>query len=81
VETAQGARERPVALEALLERFAKPWYRLRSVRVFRDDSDLSANPDLRGSIEAELSRCGWFILLASPMAAQSPWVESEVSGG
>jgi WD40 repeat protein len=67
-----------VALEAGLERFAKPWYRLRAVRVFRDDSDLSANPDLRGSIEAGLLRSGWFILLASPMAAQSPWVESEV---
>src|SRR5215213_7541313 len=67
-----------VALESGLERFAKPWYRLRAVQVFRDDSDLSATPDLRGSIEAELVRCGWFILLASPMAAQSPWVESEV---
>ena len=70
-----------VALERNLERFAKQWYRLRAVRVFRDDSDLSANPDLRGSIEAELARCGWFILLASPKAAQSLWVEVRSNGG
>ena len=35
-----------VALQAGLERFAEPWYRLRAVRVFRDESNLSANPDL-----------------------------------
>jgi MTH538 TIR-like domain (DUF1863) len=67
-----------IALQAGLERFAKPWYRLRAVRVFRDDTNLSANPDLRGTIEAELARSGWFILLASPKAAQSRWVESEI---
>jgi len=45
-----------IALQGRLERFAKPWYRLRAIRVFRDDTNLSANPDLRGTIEAELAR-------------------------
>ena len=67
-----------VALQAALERFAKPWYRLRSVRVFRDDTNMAANSDLRGTIETALARSGWFILLASPKAARSSWVESEI---
>jgi hypothetical protein len=35
-----------VALESGLERFAKPWYRLRAVQVFRDESDLSGQSGL-----------------------------------
>jgi hypothetical protein len=68
-----------VALQSALERFAKPWYKLRAVRVFRDDTNMSANPNLRGTIEAELGRCGWLILLASPKAAGSRWVEREIA--
>ena len=30
------------ALQSALHRFAKPWYRLRSLRVFRDNASLSA---------------------------------------
>ena len=67
-----------VALQTAIERFAKPWYRVRAVRVFRDDTNMAANPDLRGTIETALSRASWFILLASPQAARSPWVEYEV---
>src|SRR5215467_3455586 len=39
------------ALENALERFAKPWYRLRALRVFRDTTNLGANPSLWGSIQ------------------------------
>ena len=31
------------ALQTRLNAFAKPWYRLRSIRTFRDDSNLAAN--------------------------------------
>lgn len=62
-----------------LERFAKPWYRMRRLRVFRDDSSLSASPDLWRSIEHALARSRWMILMASPEATRSPWVEREVS--
>jgi len=65
------------ALQRGLQRFAKPWYRLRALRLFRDDASLSANPNLWGSIEEALSDSGSFILLASPESAQSRWVGEE----
>ena len=65
------------ALQRGLQRFAKPWYRLRALRLFRDDASLSANPDLWGSIEQALDDSEFLILLASPEAAQSKWVAEE----
>ena len=53
-------------LQQALQRFAKPWYRRRAVRVFRDDANLSANPGLWSSIQAALDGSEYFILLASP---------------
>ena len=44
------------AVQVALQQFAKPWYRLRAIRVFRDETNLSANPDLWGSIEKALSK-------------------------
>lgn len=66
------------ALEEALERFAKPWNRLRALRVFRDDADLSANSGLWGSITAALDDADYLILLASPAAKESKWVGREV---
>lgn len=66
------------ALQAGLERFAKPWYRMRGMKVFRDSANLAANPALWTSIEDALSSSAWFILLASVDAAGSAWVEREV---
>jgi WD40 repeat protein len=67
------------ALHQGLERFAKPWYRLRTLHVFRDDSSLSANPGLWPSIQAALAGSRFFVLLASPAAAKSEWVERETA--
>ncbi|ANZ38541.1 hypothetical protein BBK82_23245 [Lentzea guizhouensis] len=61
-----------------VQRFAKPWYRQRALRVFLDDASLSANPGLWTSIEAALGRSRWLVLLASPEAAASTWVNREV---
>ncbi len=66
------------ALQSGLEQFGRVWYRRRALRVFRDDSNLSATPHLWGSIEEALSNSEWFILLASPEAARSPWVSREI---
>ena len=66
------------ALQSGLHRFAKPWYRLRAMRVFRDKTGLAVTPELWGSIEKALADADYFILLASPQAAQSKWVEQEV---
>src|SRR4051812_1215877 len=74
---AMDGRLAPV-LQAEVERFAKQWYSPRVRRVFRDDANLAANPDLWESIEHALARSRWFILLASPEAARSSWVGKEV---
>ena len=67
------------ALQAGLQRFAKPWYKLRALRVFRDRANLSARPELWESIEEALTSSRWFVLLASAGAAVSSWVNREVS--
>jgi WD40 repeat protein len=66
------------ALQRALHQLAKPWYRLRALRVFRDDANLSANPHLWASIQDALDSSRFFILLASPESARSPWVQREV---
>ena len=66
------------ALQSGLHRFAKPWYRLRAMRVFRDKTGLAVTPELWGAIQKALEDTDYFILLASPRAAQSTWVEQEV---
>ena len=65
-------------LQAGLQRFAKPWWKRRALRIFRDESSLSANPHLWSSITAALDRSDWFVLLLSPDAAHSEWVNKEV---
>ncbi len=65
-------------LQSGLHQFAKPWYRFRAIRVFRDDTSLSNAPELWPSIEAALSKSEYFLLLASPEATNSPWVKKEI---
>lgn len=74
------AEDRGVArrLREGVEKFAKPWYRVRASRVFLDNASLSADPSLWSSVERALSSSAWFVLVASPRAAGSPWVEREI---
>ena len=65
-------------LQAGLQRFAKPWWQRRALRVFRDESSLSANPHLWSSIAEALDSSEWFVLLLSPDSAASPWVNQEI---
>lgn len=65
-------------LQSGLQRFAKPWWKRRAVRVFRDESSLSASPHLWSSITEALDGSAWFVLLLSPEAAASPWVNQEI---
>ncbi len=67
------------ALRTALHGFAKPWYRLRAMRVFRDETGLAITPALWPSIEAALLDSEYFLLLASPDAAASEWVQREVA--
>jgi len=65
-------------LQRELERFAKPWNKMRSVRMFRDESNLSATPGLWSTLEDALSSSQWLILVASTESASSEWVNKEV---
>jgi WD40 repeat protein len=65
------------ALQSGLHRFAKPWFKLRALHIFRDQTNLAVNPALWSSIRDALDQSQFFILLASPEAAASPWVERE----
>jgi hypothetical protein len=75
------AGDKPIAtaLQSAVQRLGKPWYARRALRLFRDDTSLSATPHLWPSIEAALGRARFLILLASPEAAASPWVNQEVA--
>src|ERR1700736_4471264 len=66
------------AVQAGLQRLARPWYRIRALRVFRDESGLSGNPHLWTSIAAAFKASSYFVVLASPEAAASPWVNREI---
>jgi MTH538 TIR-like domain (DUF1863) len=66
------------ALQRGLQRLAKPWNRRRALNIFRDETGLSTNPHLWSSVQAALDESEWFILLASPEAAASEWVNKEI---
>jgi tetratricopeptide (TPR) repeat protein len=74
------AKDKPIAaaLQSVIQKLGKPWYRRRALRVFRDDTSLSATPQLWPSIELALSQSRYLLLLASPEAADSHWVGKEV---
>lgn len=67
------------ALQSAVQRLGKPWYRRRALRIFRDDTSLSATPSLWPTIARALGQARYFILLASPEAAASKWVRMELA--
>jgi tetratricopeptide (TPR) repeat protein len=74
------AKDKPIAaaLQAVIQKLGKPWYRRRGLRAFRDDTSLSATPQLWPSIEQALAQSRYLLLLSSPESAASPWVGKEV---
>jgi WD40 repeat protein len=66
------------AVQMALRRFGKAWYSPSSIQIFRDETGLALTPDLWGEIQERLEQSECFILLASPQAAQSQWVEKEI---
>src|SRR5208337_360501 len=67
------------AVQHGLHRFAKPLFKLRAIRVFRDQSTLAMTLQLWPEIEKALRSSRFFILMADPLSAQSEWVQKEVS--
>ena len=66
------------AVQRGLHQLAKPWHRRRALWIFRDQTGLSVTPALWSSIQTALDGSQWFVLLASPEAARSPWVNREI---
>jgi WD40 repeat protein len=66
------------AVQRGLHRLAKPWHRRRALWIFRDQTGLAVTPHLWTSIQKALDNSDYFLLLASPEAAKSPWVNREI---
>ena len=74
-------RDRPVAggIQKGLHRIGRRPGQLRALRVFRDDTNLEVSPDLWGKFIEALDRSRFLIVVLSPMAAESYWVNREVN--
>jgi WD40 repeat protein len=66
------------AVQRGLHRLARPWNRRRALWIFRDQTGLSVTPALWSSIQRALDSSDYFVLMASPEAARSPWVNREI---
>jgi WD40 repeat protein len=74
-------RDIAARLHGELQRFTVPWYRprTRTLRVFRDQTNLQASPDLWGTLEDTMSSSRWLLLVASPRSAKSTGVGRELA--
>jgi hypothetical protein len=66
-------------LQRALERYAIPWYRRPTLRIFRDETNLSVTPHAWPTIQTNLDRARFLILMASPEASASKWVRKELT--
>ncbi|WP_231964238.1 toll/interleukin-1 receptor domain-containing protein [Mycobacterium sp. E2699] len=73
-------RDRLVAsgIQKGLHRVGRRLGQLRALRVFRDDTNLEVSPDLWGKITEAMDRARFLVMVLSPAAAQSYWVDREV---
>ena len=71
-------RNLAINLQRTLQRLGKRWNALRSSRVFRDEANLSASNALWSSLVAVLEKSEFLIVVCSPAAAISPWVNKEI---
>ena len=62
-----------------LHRIGRRMGQLNALRVFRDSTDLAANPDLWGKVTDAMDRSRYLIVVLSPRAAASEWVNKEVA--
>lgn len=68
------------AVHKALHKLAKPWWKVRALRVFRDETILASSDDLNKDILDALSSSSFLLLFASPESAESIWVQKEIFG-
>jgi WD40 repeat protein len=66
------------ALEKAVQKFAKPYDKIRSLSLYRDISNQNMTSDLFGAVLEAMDNSGFFILMASPGSKASKWVPREV---
>lgn len=71
-------RRAAAAIQKGLHRVGRPMGRLRALRVFRDETELAANPDLWGRVTEAMDASRLLVLVTSPHAASSTWVNREL---
>jgi tetratricopeptide (TPR) repeat protein len=64
-------------IQAVIQRFLCPWYKIRAKTVFRDLSSLPAGSSLENELLSRLDRSSNLLVLASPEAANSRGMEME----
>jgi WD40 repeat protein len=62
-----------------LHRIGRRMGQLNALRVFRDSTDMAANPDLWGKVTDAMDRSRYLVVVLSPRAAASEWVNKEVA--
>src|SRR6476646_3332221 len=62
-----------------LHRIGRRMGQLNALRVFRDKTDMAANPNLWGKVTEAMDRSRYLIVVLSPRAAASEWVNKEVA--
>jgi WD40 repeat protein len=72
-------QEVAAAIQKALHSIGRRLGQLRALRVFRDTTNLEANPDLWAKITSALDGARYLIVVLSPQAAASVWVDKEVS--
>jgi WD40 repeat protein len=72
--------DRPVAkaVQDALHRIGRHFGQRRALRVFRDDTNLEVSQDLWGKITDAMDDARFMVLVLSPLAAKSQWVNEEV---
>jgi len=65
------------AVQHGLHRMAKPFYRLRAMDVFRDETSLAQTNELSKSLRDHLARSDYLLVVASRSSATSDWVRLE----
>lgn len=69
-------------IQSWLERFRLPKTPLKGDRklgkIFRDKTDLTASPEVWPALQSKIAASEYLIVLCSPNAAQSEWVDKEI---
>ncbi|MCP5103701.1 MAG: TIR domain-containing protein [bacterium] len=72
------SRPKVIAVENALKKYARFWWKPRSIKIFRDEKEMTPGSNLGASINNALENSEYLIYFASREAAQSEWVQKEL---